>query len=811
MFQNIPEEMRRYNQFIVWKLEDVEGAHKPTKVPYSPRTGKLASVSDASTWSTFDEAVNASFNGYNGIGFVFTRHDPFTGIDLDDPYEKHPDGSFVHADPDAIMERQKKIHATFASYSEYSPSGKGLHIITRGQVPSGRRRSSVEVYSEGRYFTMTGRTFSPVPIADRNNLLQVLWGEMAKGAEAVNYYSGDIVQQHEDEQIIHMASTAVNGQKFNDLYGGNFSFYYSSQSEADFALIDIIAHYTKHRMQIVRLFQNSALGQRAKAQRGDYLTKMVDKSFDRMLPPVDFSELINQYNEALASAHNPNAAQFAFKHDATAAPVFDAHPVTAPAGASIPQTVDSSPARPTSPKTPFGTNAEAWRKTPSGLLGAITDFIYAQAPRPVYEIALVGALGLMAGMAGRAYNVSGTGLNHYILALAGTGTGKEAIASGAEKLLNAVSRRVAHAKDVIGPAELASGQALLKHLSKRLVPCCVSITGEIGLKLKMVTAPNAIAADKALVRALLDLYNKSGAGHMVRPMVYSDSQNNTEDMHSPAYSLVGEGVPETFYEALDDTMIASGLLPRFIIIEYKGVRVPLNEQAWLVQPDDNLVSGIETLIMTAHDAMNNAHTINCIATKDAASLLSQINAYSDDMINNADNEIVKQLWNRAHIKTLKMAALLAVSDNPNTPRITFEHVEWAISLIGNDINGLTQKFKNGEVGEAHEQSEQYISVCNIVSKYLETDAFKLKGVDQTLRQNMMIAKRFIQNSIGTRKGFNKVPNRSKAIADNIRDIVTNGALRPVSPAELSKLTTFAGETYAIVDPKYFVSKEYDKG
>lgn len=62
-----------------------------------------------------------------------------------------------------------------------------------------------------------------------------------------------------------------------------------------------------------------------------------------------------------------------------------------------------------------------------GLVGEVAKFIYASAPRPVAEIAFVGAIGLVAGISGRAYNVSGRGLYQYALLLANTGTGKEAM------------------------------------------------------------------------------------------------------------------------------------------------------------------------------------------------------------------------------------------------------------------------------------------------------------------------------------------------------------------------------------------------
>ena len=82
-FDRIPADMRVYPQFVLWRAEHRDGSDKPTKVPYSPRSGTHASVGDPTTWGSFDEAVAAhDRGGWNGIGFVFTANDPFAGIDL---------------------------------------------------------------------------------------------------------------------------------------------------------------------------------------------------------------------------------------------------------------------------------------------------------------------------------------------------------------------------------------------------------------------------------------------------------------------------------------------------------------------------------------------------------------------------------------------------------------------------------------------------------------------------------------------------------------------------------------------------------
>lgn len=102
-----------------------------------------------------------------------------------------------------------------------------------------------------------------------------------------------------DEEVIARATAAANGDKFADLYAGRWQDYYPSQSEADFALVDIIAFYTQNRAQISRMFRASGLGQREKGKRIDYVNSMLNKCFDRMLPPVDIDGCRYGLDEAM--------------------------------------------------------------------------------------------------------------------------------------------------------------------------------------------------------------------------------------------------------------------------------------------------------------------------------------------------------------------------------------------------------------------------------------------------------------------------------------------------------------------------------
>src|SRR5689334_21384260 len=75
-------ELLPYPQFVVWKYTVEQGKLK--KRPFHPRTNRAAKTNDPSTWTDANQALKALATGrFNGIGFVFSESDPFTGTDLD--------------------------------------------------------------------------------------------------------------------------------------------------------------------------------------------------------------------------------------------------------------------------------------------------------------------------------------------------------------------------------------------------------------------------------------------------------------------------------------------------------------------------------------------------------------------------------------------------------------------------------------------------------------------------------------------------------------------------------------------------------
>jgi hypothetical protein len=746
-YNAIPEELRLLPQWICWRYEDI-GSSKPTKVPYDCNSNRLASVNEPSTWTTFDTAVKMAKN-YSGIGFVFTSNDNYSFIDLDS----------TNGDQIALN-RQIEIHREFDSYSEISPSGMGLHIIVRGTVPAGRRRSHIEIYSSQRYATFTGNVYNNKPIADRQDKLMRLWEQMGSGP-ATAVFNGDEKEKYNDEEIIKQATSAANGDKFQQLFSGDWNTGYPSQSEADFALIDILAFYTQNRNQIGRIFRSSELGKRNKANRSDYLSWMINKSFDRMLPPIDFDGFHNQLELKLAITGQTPKLEARSPDHAIA--------------------------------------------IPPGLLGELAQFIYSAAPRPVPEIALAGAIGLMAGIAGRAYNISGTGLNQYILLLADTGTGKEAMASGIDKIMNSVRASAPTSSAYVGPSEIASGQALIKHINK-FSQCFVSILGEFGLRLQSMSSQHASSAEVGLRRMLLDLYNKSGYGQVWRGTIYADREKNVEATRSPSFTILGESTPERFYGALNEEMISEGLLPRFLIMEYLGARPPLNKASIDIVPQFALHDKFSSFVAQCEGITFRNEVINVRCDAAAQKLLDEFDEYATNLINKSDKDIIKQLWNRAHIKALKLSALVAVGVHMIVPTILPEYVQWAIMIVRNDITALSKKFEAGLIGRNANELKQQHDLVRVVRDWITKDWDYCKKycqgkADQKLHFNKVIPYSYLNKRlVGVAAFVNDKRSATPALKMAIQVLIDGDKIRELGNDDKAKKYNTTQRCYVITDP-----------
>lgn len=280
----VPIEMKQYPQWVLWKLEKLidkktnepildeeTGEPKYTKVPYSIN-GYKASSTNSKSRTNFEDVLQAfQLGGYDGIGFVFSEEDPFTGIDLDDCF----------IDGELTAEAASTI-SMLNSYTELSPSGEGVHVIVKGDVPGERsRKGKYEMYDSKRFFTVTGHHIpdTPTTIEERQQELNKLYESIFNDVQDTQ----DVQQEEEtspameDDEIMNIALKASNSETFKKLFTGDIGDYGNDHSTADLALCNILAFYTQDEMQIDRMFRNSGL-MRDKWNRQDYSSNTISKA-----------------------------------------------------------------------------------------------------------------------------------------------------------------------------------------------------------------------------------------------------------------------------------------------------------------------------------------------------------------------------------------------------------------------------------------------------------------------------------------------------------------------------------------------------
>ena len=632
----LPQELRDTPQWLV-SGED--------KAPRSPRTnGALADVRDRSLYVTYDEAVAfAAPRGWN-VGFALTAHDPYAVIDLDAPQSAEQQA------------RHSAILETFVTYAELSRSGNGVHIWTRGTVPRGVRRDKVELYSSDRYMICTGVPVQgrALPISDQSDVLARMFAEMGGNANGTSDLV-DGVSHLSDMEVIEMGERASNGAKFLALCRGEWEGEYPSQSEADYALMNMLAYYSKDNEQCRRLFRMSALGKREKAQRERYLNYMLEKIRAEAPPDVDFSALLAQPSPTELTSNSSSVVE---------------------EPAIVPNTPSQPPAP--RPKSQPSTVPQPRFSYPPGFVGEIARYIVESSVRPVPEVGATAAIGLCAGILGRQFNISGTGLNQYIILLAKTGVGKEGGASGIERILKAARGQIPMVEKFQGPGSFASGQGMIRTLDEQ--PCFFSVLGEFGLVLQDLTDNANNHLNRTMRKVLLDLYTKSGKTGVVNPTAYSDKTKNTEQLYSPAMTILGESTPEPFYAGLNTQHIADGLIPRFLIIEYTGDRPNRNPNAF-GPPPDSLIQRFCEMVEVVLRMQANHSWCDVQMDEEATRLLHEFDNRCDAHIREGGTDGVRQLWNRAHLKAVRIAGLLAAADRPHTAVVNAEEAQWAIDTV----------------------------------------------------------------------------------------------------------------------------------
>jgi len=154
------------------------------------------------------------------------------------------------------------------AYVEISQSGKGVHVIVKGQLPAGaRRKGPIESYSEGRYFAITGNIMagSSTTVPDRTNELAAFHTKYLAGGDvpdAIGDQKASLpsnVTPVDIDAILAKIDASPEARGFSALYEEGETRPGKSASESDMWMAAVLAKYTRDATVIEAIMRQSAL------------------------------------------------------------------------------------------------------------------------------------------------------------------------------------------------------------------------------------------------------------------------------------------------------------------------------------------------------------------------------------------------------------------------------------------------------------------------------------------------------------------------------------------------------------------------
>jgi hypothetical protein len=171
------DELKAQRRWLLWRYVQRPGKPEPTKEPFTPN-GSHAKSNDPATWRTYAECM-AVISRFSGVGIV--TGNGIGSTDLDDVIV---DGKII---PEAM-----EIVTALNSYTETSPSGTGLLILTCSTLPGPgigfvNRAFTGEIRDACFFHTFTGKHLdrTPLEVMPRQAEIEALYNRFRTPVKSV--------------------------------------------------------------------------------------------------------------------------------------------------------------------------------------------------------------------------------------------------------------------------------------------------------------------------------------------------------------------------------------------------------------------------------------------------------------------------------------------------------------------------------------------------------------------------------------------------------------------------------------------------
>ena len=431
---------------------------------------------------------------------------------------------------------------------------------------------------------------------------------------------------------------------------------------------------------------------------------------------------------------------------------------------------------------------------PVGDAGAIAKAKYRAMYLPQQEVAIVSALALLSGIAGRAYRTpTGATLSQYYLLVAPTGSGKDAI----HKLIPQVLRKIdiAQADRFAVSERFVSAPALHRRILE--TPGFLALHPEFGKRLSIIASPRSQGShDQQFGDKLTEAFEKEYMEGISR----AKAEDCVPGVEWPALSFLGETTPQTFYRALTVEMMEDGFYSRFLTVQVTSERPVSNRNAHLDLYGDAW-DALYPLIAKSI-VINDTHPLRPIVVGYVDSVPeSMLDDFEEECrqrinyANNRDDVFGAAVWNRAHLKALKISSLLAVAENCDEPAISRHHADWAIEIVHRDARTFMEKVESGDVGDGDDVRQK--KVMEICLKVLHG---KIKDKNPKLHPERVVTRRVLQSNTSRLAPFKNHPLKaSKALDETIKALINSGALMAIDKHKAVEVYDEHGLCYRVLD------------
>lgn len=660
--------------------------------------------------------------------------------DIESGKRQHLGFALSESDPYFFIdldEEHPEIVAAVPTYTQRSVSGKGIHLIGRGSFEGEGTHPSapaIGMYQERRFVLFTGDCIGETEILPVDSeTLQGLYNWISGNKKSSS--TTDLVeepQSDEDAEVFERCKKRFD--TFLSLYEGNAG---PDHSESDHALIAMLADETQSNEQVRRMFIESKLcrPKRANAKYIDYSLQKI-RSEQKKLEAI-FMDVGEEHEE-------------------------------------------ESPT-----KIPDLGSRNKIDSMPNGLIKDIADWIWRQSKFPLQEAAIGAAFSIISTVAGRAYQIKDSGLNTWIVLLAGTGVGKNEFPSGISKVIRAVSSQPHYGGnfDQLFQGELASGPAVEDILA--ITNRCFCYFPEFDDIFKKLCAKDVQPHHGSLKKALLNSFMISGKGHTLsrrlKAKAKGDDNSIQAAIESPCLVVGGETTIEGMYGNLTTAEVKSGFLQRFTMLQAEPSSISRRTSPeWRLPFPEKLAAELLEFFTHCENLGRNNEFEFIKFSGDTEEQLDDYDHSRRDLAIDGTHltDAVKEFYTRAGIKASRYAGLFAVSQNWRSPAIDEEMVFWSTSFVDETDEQVIDRLSSGNMGGG--QAKQETEILRVITETLNMSPKKkmAAGINKKVAFNKrLIPHNWLKRKLITSSAFTNDRNGEvTAFERAVNTLVHNGIL-----------------------------------